>query len=253
MVQEARLYLEFAEAARPHGVAPSIHEDDFIFRFVITHPCFEKKSDAVRYYFNDGAQSCDRFCSLVSRFLPQGTASPRVLEFASGYGCVSRHLKRRTTLDVVACDIHPAAMSFISDKIGLKTLQSAHLPEAFDAHEAFDVTFALSFFSHMPHATWERWLRTLLRSVRVGGLVIFTTQGLSSTKFFGDIELNDDGYWFKAESEQHDLDTSEYGQTVVSPAYVENTLARLAGSELILFESASWWGHQDTYVVRRTS
>jgi SAM-dependent methyltransferase len=116
LIDPSQFSLEIEEAARVHKVEASIHAEDFIFQFVISHPGFEKKSHAIRYYFDDGARSCDRFCTLVSRFLPQREKQMRVLEFASGYGCVTRHLKRRTMYDVTACDIHPAAMTYIAEK-----------------------------------------------------------------------------------------------------------------------------------------
>jgi SAM-dependent methyltransferase len=251
MTDPETLRIDVVSAARRHAVEPSVHVADFIFQFLASNPVFPSKTEAVNYYFDDGARSCERFRSLISRFVAAETTPVRVLEFASGYGCVSRHLVKQQDLDVTACDIHPAAMSFIAEKMGLKTLQSANVPERFGAPVAFHACFALSFFSHMPDATWERWLRSLLRTVLPGGVLIFTTQGRASAQFFGHPVLDHRGYWFKAESEQKDLNTAEYGQTIVTPSYVFNALHRIEEAEPMLFEGASWWGHQDTYVVKR--
>lgn len=241
------------DRANRFGVAPDIHPDDYIFKFLIANECFHSKDDAVNYYFSDGQASSKKFSGLVSKFLPPVPGSPplSILEFASGYGCVSRHLVKQFGRSVTPCDIHPAASAFLKEKIGMEPLQSTRQPEAFAPGKSFDIVFALSFFSHMPHATWARWLHTLFNAVRPGGLLIFTTHGLISGKFFGNPALNADGYWFRAESEQKDLDVTQYGQMIVTPAYVFGRISTLPEASICFFERASWWGHQDTYVVQK--
>jgi SAM-dependent methyltransferase len=240
------------DQARRHGVVPDIHPKDFIFQFLITNESFTSREAAVAYYFSDGESSCKKLLDLLGTF---GKAvageETSVLEFASGYGCVSRHLEKQRGYRVTSCDIHVEANAFIADKIGLPTLQSAHCPEDFSAKDRYDVTFALSFFSHMPAATWSRWLGTLLDTVIPGGLLIFTTQGRASAKFFGNPILNEQGYWFRADSEQKDLSVEEYGQTLVTPEYVFRELSERVDAHPCFFQQAHWWKHQDTYVVQK--
>jgi hypothetical protein len=143
-------------------------------------------------------------------------------------------------------------MDFLASKFGMKTLQSAHIPEEFHCPSNFDVCFALSFFSHMPNLTWSRWLNVLMKTVRPGGILIFTTHGLTSAaKCFGNPELSDAGFWFKPESEQADLDTTEYGQTIVAPDFVFQKLSEIKEALPTFFQTGYWWEHQDIYVVRR--
>jgi SAM-dependent methyltransferase len=241
------------DRARHYGVAADIHEEDFIFQFLITNQSFLKREDAVNYYFMDAENSCKKLLGLISTFLepPVPASDISILEFASGYGCVSRHLVKQRGYRVTPCDIHPAAITFIDDKIGLKGLVSSHQPEDFKPKDTYDVTFALSFFSHMPDITWGRWLRALFNTVKPGGLFIFTTQGRMSARFFGDPELNDNGYWFRPESEQKDLDVAEYGQTLVTPGYAFRKLSSLSDAQPCFYQQAHWWEHQDTYVIRR--
>lgn len=64
--------------------------------------------------------------------------------------------------------------------------------------------------------------------------------------------LDDKGYWFVSESEQKDLDTNDYGHTIVSPAYVCNKIRQLQNNPLISRASESfWWGHQDLWIVKK--
>ena len=89
----------------------------------------------------------------------------KLLEFASGYGCVTRHLKKNPAYDVVSCDIHPQAVDFLSSRLKVKAIQSVHTPEEFATVDKFDVAFATSFFSHMPKSSFGRWLKALYNSL----------------------------------------------------------------------------------------
>ena len=76
-----------------------------------------------------------------------------LLEFASGYGCLSRHLVKMTDrYDVLSCDIHPAAVEFIDRQIGLQATLSHSRPDQLKLRQQFSVVFALSFFSHILRA-----------------------------------------------------------------------------------------------------
>src|SRR5262249_49917485 len=121
-----------------------------------------------------------------------------------------------------------------------------HAPQNFCVDKKYDVSFALSFFSHMPETTWPHWLAALLETVKPGGLLIFTTHGRASAKFFGEPVLSDTGFWFRAESEQKDLEVSEYGQTIVTPGYVFQQISTLPTAWPCFFQQAYWWDHQDT-------
>src|SRR5579859_3793667 len=90
-------------AARPHSVSPSVHLEDFIFRFVYDNGVFPSKASAVNYYFNDGANSARRVRQLVDRWVPSREGALNILEFASGYGAVTRHAKKALEPHVLHC------------------------------------------------------------------------------------------------------------------------------------------------------
>ncbi|WP_165585298.1 bifunctional 2-polyprenyl-6-hydroxyphenol methylase/3-demethylubiquinol 3-O-methyltransferase UbiG [Roseococcus sp. SYP-B2431] len=238
------------DCAALYGVSPAIHPEDHIYNFVIQHPSFTTDAARVKYYFRDGAHSARTLCHIVGQHLP-GRARMDLLEFACGYGCVSRHLVKMDRFDMDCCDIHEQAMDFLRDRIGARPVLSSPAPEALELPRSYDVAFALSFFSHMPRQSWGRWLARLSRAVRPGGILIFTTQGMPSRMHFGYPDIPESGFWFQPTSEQIDLSTAEYGQTIVMPSFVKAEIAAIPGLELLDLDEGYWWGHQDLYVVRR--
>ena len=74
-------------------VSAAVHPKDFIFRFVLNHPEFSDLNDAVAYYFDSGRKSAEMLKSIIESELSIDVAArKRMLEFASGYGAVTRHL-----------------------------------------------------------------------------------------------------------------------------------------------------------------
>lgn len=240
------------EISTNYGVLNKIHDNDFIFHFLLNNPMLPNDADKVNYYFQDGAQSAQLFISLINKYLAK-KENIKVLEFASGYGRVSRHLTKLNNITELCCsDIHPEAMQFIADNLGVKTYPSVDAPEDFNPDEKFDVVFALSFFSHMPASSWGKWLQSLFKCLAEDGLLIFTAHGLSSAELMQipvkDIKEN--GFYFRPDSEQGDLDIAKYGTTVSLSDYVLKEIAKLPHGRLLLYEEGFWWKHQDLYIIK---
>jgi SAM-dependent methyltransferase len=239
------------QVAAKYSVCAAIHPEDHIFNFVMHHPGFPSDEDRVEYYFRDGQTSARQFLEIVERHV--GLARTRdLLEFASGYGCVTRHLIKMTER-LLCCDIHPQAIDFLQKKIGVKAIQSASRPELLQLPTQADVVFALSFFSHMPITTWARWLVSLCQAVKPGGILVFTTHGHASRKFLGNPEIPSLGFWYEPRSEQADLPVEQYGLTLTTPEFVTKNLLTIPFVALVETREAYWWGHQDLYVVQKDS
>jgi SAM-dependent methyltransferase len=238
------------ELADQYQVDTRIHPDDDIYRYIRGgHP---DERSALTYYVSDGRRSVERLDSLVTTHLGHTDNQISLLEFASGYGCLSRHFRNFAgRYQVVACDIHQLAVDFLQGTLGVEAVPSNSDPDMLAIDQTFDVVFALSFFSHIPPGTWGRWLAKLLSLVREGGLLIFTTHGRVGAGDVGDPSLDRDGFWFLLSSEQRDLPVSEYGTMFVTPSYAFEQLGRLPHARPVWFQQAFWWGTQDTYVVRR--
>jgi hypothetical protein len=232
--------------AEKFNVSPEIHPDDFIFRFLIENKSFVDQSAAVDYYFSDGRESALKLKSI----LEVGGIST-LLEFASGYGCVTRHLNEvLPDIDLTVSDIHRKAHKFSRSVFGVKSVKSHRIPEKFFPG-VYDCVFALSFFSHMPPITWKRWLVKLWDSISPGGILVFTTQGLQSAKYFDNPTIPAPGIWFRADSEQKDLKVADYGQTLVTEQFVRNAAGRLDGVFSLTYKPGFWWKHQDLFILTK--
>jgi SAM-dependent methyltransferase len=252
IIEQNKLSIE--KYAKETAVVSNIHPEDLIFRFLVENPVFPTLDDAIRYYFQDGANSAKKLNTLLfDKLGVKRRWDTSILEFASGYGCVTRHIiKELAPVQIVSCDIHEAACAFLDSSMGVKTILSSTKPEDLQIENAtFDVVFALSFFSHMPEHTWARWLNSLFEKVKPNGYLIFTTHGMVSAKYLGDPVIPESGIWFTPSSEQKDLDVADYGNTLVTQKFVNSAVESTLKRKVELMVEAGWWEHQDLYVVKK--
>lgn len=246
------------ESAAGYGVSGRLHPGDYIFWFIHDQPQVMNGSVAAREYITSGRGGAEftkallleaRIADIIAKRGLDGPAS--ILEFASGYGRVTRHLPGVLPgFRVVTCDIHEQAVDFLGS-LGLDACTSAHSPQAFALGQTFTVVFAFSFFTHMPRATWGDWLKALTRHVEPGGLLIFTAHEEVSQGLMGVAACEEDGFFFHTVSEQHDLSTEEYGNTVTTFSYVY-AQAIASGLRLVEYKEAGA-GHHDVYVFERVA
>jgi len=238
---------ECARAAADYGVSAAIDHADHIFRFLCEHPDIGPK--APEHYFSDGRDSAMKLRALIEEQRPLGSIS--ILEFAAGYGRVTRHFARvLPEATCVACDIHDGAVRFLAG-LGVEARGSSAIPEDFALARSFDVVFALSFFSHLPQATWTRWLRRLIEHTADGGLMIFTTHGERSRSLAAPGSIVGNDFFFHPASEQLDLPSEQYGTALTPFAFVYAQIASMDRARLIKFQEGYWWTHQDVYVIKR--
>jgi hypothetical protein len=86
-----------------------------------------------------------RLKEFLARHLGRGSIS--LLEFASGYGCVTRHLVKDEDINLVSCAIHPQAISFLKDEFKVKAVLSRSIPEEVDLGGLYDASLCTVVFS----------------------------------------------------------------------------------------------------------
>lgn len=241
-----------------YRVVTDIHLDDWVFSYL--HALYGSDMDkTLEIYLRSGRASAEKIRDLIGDL--QGArieggkigAPMTLLDFASGYGCVTRHIRNVIPAGkVVAMDIHDKAMYFNSANLGVQAAVSRTNPAEVDAFFEFDVVFVLSFFSHLPRARIRPWLSKLVEFVKVGGILLFTTHGITTHRdHLAHLRVDSEGYAFERTSEQKDLSLDDYGNAVTYPALIFKEIDALGNVDLLSFRAASWWGHQDHYVVRK--
>ena len=241
------------------GITPNIHPKDFIFHFV-KRKWKDDLTSAVQNYYSLGKYSTELVTEIskevqaTKKFTNPGkTWQPtRLLDFASGYGCTSRHLvKAFPNSEVASCDIHGDAVFFNETILNVKSFQSSPIPEKLVLPPQ-DLIVVMSFFSHMPALTYERWLRALANVLAPDGVLIFTANGfVTERRGTTGVTAGEDGFGFEPRSEQGDLDSGEYGITVSYPKWVFRLLDKIPGLRLSKFQEGHWWAIQDTYVCTK--
>ena len=245
----SEVFFDFSDKAIAYDVSRLIHKNDFIFHH-ISNVVTSNLENAVTEYFSVGSYSYNKVMELTSS-LNIDLGQNFILDFASGYGCVTRHFNACSYREKIhCCDLHTDAVDFIRHNLGFHAFKSDVNPSLVSFDIKYKLIFALSFFSHMPDATFASWLRTLSNNLADDGFLLFTTHGLASSIIIGVENIPESGIWFMAQSEQHDLDQLQYGTTITSFDYV-NKMIKNAGLRLVYYKSSDWWGHQDTYVVKK--
>lgn len=241
-----------AAALSALGASPALHSSDNLLAFIIEFSARSKAigpSGGVAEYFENGKQDADRIRSVMSRLNVSNDS--KILEFAAGYGRVSRHL---TDLNMTCADIHADAVEFLIKEIGVSAIKSNDDPDQFDLSETYDFIFVLSFFSHVPDQLFGRWLSRLSCLLRPGGTLLFTTHGEQAGRtipILADALQADTGFgYLRDATDQPDLDGEVYGSSIATPNYVIRQIYQTKmPTTLVSFSSASWWVLQDEWII----
>ncbi|HEX2164165.1 MAG TPA: class I SAM-dependent methyltransferase [Thermoanaerobaculia bacterium] len=216
------------------------------------------RQQALVTYFTGGAMAARAVeAALAWRFGPppgpesaaRGAARPRVLDFASGWGRVTRFLvRRRPAADLTVSDIDADAVAFQRRRFGVGGFPSAERPEDLACDERFDAVVALSLFSHLPEAGFRAWLGRLAGLVAPGGLLLLSVHGDSELP--PGRSLPPSGIHFEPISETGRLDKASYGSSWVGERFVGEALAGLGRPRLAWRRfPRGLWHLQDLYLV----
>lgn len=241
------------ESASAPAFMTEIHPEDHLYGYLARRFGTDK---ATQMYYDGGKSDALQTANAIKKFKKE--ANLNVLEFASGYGRITRHLKNMVPQATLhTCDIHPAACDFVASRLGLETFVSDTRPESVKIEKTFDFIFVISLFSHLPDWSFKRWIRALNGLLSPDGVLLFTTHGDRSTLLHKgvDFTLHEGGHgWvYIRRSDQPDIDFDDYGTMLVAPHYVANAIADCRSLSLRSFTSGAWFGHQDEWVVQRVS
>lgn len=243
------------EAALPFDVCPTLSEVDQLLGYTVKHG--SRGTKAAREYIVDGHNHAKQVLNLIDQLSLQRGRS-RVLEFAAGFGRITRHLKKLAPdLHLSASDIHTDACHFLETEIGIPAFVSSLTPDGLNVGKDYDLIFVVSLFSHLPANRFGSWLKALHDCLAPGGYLMFTTHGQSARKMqpaFWDslLDPNEPGYGYHGQSDQEDIVSSEYGTTIALPRFVTKVIhEQMPTAQLVSFQGGAWFTIQDEWILRR--
>ncbi|MEX1024388.1 MAG: class I SAM-dependent methyltransferase [Planctomycetota bacterium] len=174
--------------------------------------------------------------------------SRRVLEFASGFGRVTRHLVRVVDpKHVWTSEILEGADKFSAANFGVHGVGSAAAPEELPLEGEFDLIFVVSLFSHLPQTTFARFLGALYERLSDDGVLLFSTHGPAVVP---DVALDARGFGYDTGSESLALSGDEYGTTAVTIPRV-GEFAEAVGVRHLASLERGLWGFQDLFAASK--
>lgn len=261
-------YAGYAKAARVTGVV-----DYAVPSFTGMH---KTSSRTIRHYYESGIRSAVPIIT-AARLHGLPLENNRILDFGCGVGRQLLHFTRHLPgNDYYACDIDRFSIDFIQKNYpSVTSYVSSFSPSLEYDDNFFDMLYSVSIFSHLAEKDLLPWLTELARITRPGGLLMLTIEGPAALpKLEKDMGISQaelqatlerDGIVYKEYSYLKDrqqqlsqkctdgllvgIDDS-YGNTVLSPAYVEqhwNTDA----TEVLGIASGVIDFRQDLVVLRR--
>lgn len=205
-------------------------------------------------YFRTGLSIADSMTQVLRwRFGSLGGVS--LLDFASGYGRVTRFLLRDLPADRVwVSDVYADGVRFQEERFGVHGIVSTVRPEEFVCTGGLDTSFdaitVTSLFTHLPDRRFVDWLRVLLGLLRPGGVLLFSVHG--EEVLSPDYAVPAEGILFQEMSESGSLDTSDYGSTWVTESYVRAAVTRASEEPISVHRlPRGLCNFQDLYVAVR--
>jgi SAM-dependent methyltransferase len=181
---------------------------------------------ALAMYFHSGLLIWETFRAILAwRF---GAEIPgRLLDFASGYGRVTRFVVQEIPAERVwVSDIYEEGVAFQVEQYGVHGLVSTADPADFVCAERFDTILVSSLFTHLPDSTFRSWLRRLWELRAPTGMLVFSVH--SPDLLAAGTEMPASGFLFQEVSESGSLAKSQYGSCWVTEDFVRGVIAEIA-------------------------
>jgi len=206
------------------------------------------RDQALAVYFGSGVQIWETFREILTWWFGNLDKVERLLDFASGYGRVTRFLVHDLPPSRVwVSDIYAQGVEFQTEQFGVHGEVSAISPSDFDPAERFDAILVSSLFTHLPEEAFHGWLARLRGLLTPGGLLIFSVHDWSL--LWPEREVAPGGFLFEAISESGSLAKTQYGTCWVTEDFVRQAIARAAPGASAHRIPRGFLNFQDLYVV----
>jgi SAM-dependent methyltransferase len=202
---------------------------------------------ALCLYYQTGSSIARVLLQVLRWRFGEPRAVPSLLDFASGYGRVTRFLLDEVpAAAVTAVDVLPRASAFQRRVLGVRSAVSATDPAALQLAGRFAAIFVTSLFTHLPEARFRAWLAALVARLEPGGVLAFSTHDLS---LLPPEHRPTDGFCFLPQSEIGELAVADYGSTWVDEDFVRGALGAAGPAVSATRLSRAVCNYQDLWVV----
>jgi 2-polyprenyl-3-methyl-5-hydroxy-6-metoxy-1,4-benzoquinol methylase len=209
----------------------------------------------VSWYFNGGEWNAAEIEDVLRYAGFSLHEAGSVLEFACGYGRVTRHIVRRLTPSrITVSDIDRRAVDYVKHTFGVAGFYSTSRPEDLIHDRNYDIVVVVSLFSHLPMESWGPWLKRLTKMLNPDGLLLFSTLPLNADAEVADADRKafERGFLYQEQNETRGrLSGEQYGTASVSEAFVRQITSANFEGRLIKYCPREFNGVQDAYVLQR--
>lgn len=231
----------------PGDVVLAIDPHDEMLQFLTLHHQGDRDM-ALFTYFQTGLSVAEALAQVLRwRFGDLGRIG-RLLDFASGYGRVTRFLLRHLPAERVwVADVYEGGVRFQERELGVRGVVSTVRPEDFACAGRFDAILVTSLFTHLPEARFRAWLRALCGLLAPGGMLLWSVHDQSLLA--PDQEMPAGGLLFEETSESGSLDPADYGSAWVTEELVRRAVAEAAPGASVHRLNRGLCSFQDLYVT----
>lgn len=249
----AHLYAEYLQRGVNRTLNPLDQETVFDQDWKLAH-YFDTGEDAVRNIIN----------ALIANFRGPPKA---ILDFPSGSGRVTRHLKAFfPDAHVTACDLYDHHINFCAETLGAEAVLSKENFDELHFDRKYDVIFCGSLLTHLPAKLFIAALRCMARALSDTGVAVVTTHGrhvefsqkhkyaIIQPELFEVAEATIETEGFGYVDYEHDvLATSwnrqeNYGVTLTRPHWAMKALETDYSIRIMGYNERGWDAGQDVIV-----
>ena len=232
----------------------NISKNDIMFKYLLYN--HNSVNEAIYHYLQTGFNSLNVIEKLVNQKTRGFDKINSFLDFASGYGRVTRFLITKIAPEKISVsEIKEQAVRFQKEQFGVNGFLSSFIPEKFNPDRKFDFIFVGSFFSHVPHDVFERWLKILYDLLSDKGILAITVHDISLINHWACTEYkfhcNNEDLMFK-EVDNYIDDGNKYGTTYVRESYMLKVFKNIGihNNQYCRYKKASR-KVQDIYVITK--
>lgn len=229
----------------------AISKDDIMFLYSMA--AYKDFNVACHNYFTIGYNGFSIVKQFAEAIYGPNKFNGQILDFASGYGRVTRFLAAYYGAEHISTsDIKAEAVEFQKQQLKVRGFTSVYDPSTLKVEDRYDFIFVGSLFSHLNEALFAQWLETLISLLTPNGHLLFTVhdQSLHPTNQQADFQFVENN-----EDEKFNFvgnritSTSLYGISFVSESYVSNVLQKLNPAVKFKRYPKLFGGHQDLYLA----